>query len=133
MRLRALLSQICAVAVLLMAAAMPSMALAHPGHEHGATHATIADSAPHAGMPAHAFASAGASEALSQTPVVPDMPYDCACQGACCCAGCTMVLAEDVPQIAPLIFAGARIQPPAGFGGPETVPEALPEPPKSLA
>ena len=136
MTLRALLSQICAVAILLVVAAMPSVAWAHGSHEHATEHAAIAWNTAHEGTRAQAFAGAGGTQDTALRQAASTLgtldPLGIGCRGgACCCAGCTMALAEDIPQLAPLIFAGTRIPPPRSFGGPGTPPEALPKPPKS--
>jgi hypothetical protein len=140
MRLRALLSQICLVAILLIAAAISSAAWAHESHEHAAGHAAIASGPLHKGTPAEVSANPGESQsvAMSQPTTMPDTPCNGACcgSGCCgsgCCSGCTMALAEDVSQVPPLILVGTRILLPGSWGGPGTIPEALPKPPKSFA
>jgi hypothetical protein len=135
MRLRALLSQICLVAILLAVVAFPSATWAHEGHGHAGEHAAISGSAPQPETPAHAFAGPGEGKSvvLSRTSGLPDPACDGACCGTGCCGACTMALAEDVSQVMPAIGAGIRVPPPSGVAGPGTIPEALPKPPKSFA
>jgi len=131
MMLRVLLSQIvCTAAILLLAAALPSAAWAHGSHEHAATVET-----PDKGVPSQAVAGPAETKGAALSPA--SSALDAHCTGMCCgagiCGGCTMVLAQDISQMPPLTVAGTRIAVPEAFGGPGTVPEALPRPPKSFA
>lgn len=134
MRLRALLSQICLVTMLLLVAGLPSAAWAHEGHVHVGEQRAKAHFAA-SNIIAQAIVSRSNSTNLTADRTSP--ARDATCNGACCgfgcCGACTMVLAEDVSQVAPVVIAGARIPPPGSLGGPGLVPEALPKPPKSFA
>jgi hypothetical protein len=135
MTLRTLFSRICLVAMLLVAVALPSAALAHESHEHATEHAAIAGSPLHKSTPAQAFASPG--ETGTATLSRASSTLDSLCNGVCCgggsCGGCTMALAEDDSLAPPFSLAGTRIPLPRTLAGPGAIPEALPRPPRSFA
>lgn len=136
MMLRVLLSQIiCAAAILLLGAALPSAACAHEGHEHAAAHAAFAKGPQDNGPSNQAVVGPAETKSVTWSPA--SSALDAHCTGMCCgfgcCGGCMMVLAQDISQVPPLTLAGTRIAVPEAFGGPGTVPEALPRPPKSFA
>jgi hypothetical protein len=135
MRFRVLLSQICAVAVLAIAVALPSAGWAHESHDHGGERAAIARAIVHEGTADHAVVSASESEgiAANDSSRIPDPACNGACCGFGCCGGCTMALAQDVADIPPLNFVGRRIPIPQAFAGLGVLPEALPKPPRSFA
>jgi hypothetical protein len=131
MRLRVLLSQIiCAAAILLIAAALPSAAWAHGSHGHAATVEPLDK-----GLPSQAVAGPAEAKDAASSPGSSTLDAHCSgvCCGAGCCAACMMVLAQEISQVPPLTLLGTRIAVPDAFGGPGMVPEALPRPPKSFA
>ena len=130
MMLKVLSQIICAAAMMLIAAAPPSAAWAHGSHEHAATVETLDK-----GMPNQAVAGPAEAKGAALSPAFSTLDTLCSglCCGAGCCGSCMMVLAQDVSQVPPLTLAATRIAVPDAFGGPGTIPEALPRPPKSFA
>ena len=146
MRIGAFFSAICFAAILLIAAALPSVASAHGSQEHAvatalahqlahaASTASLVSGCTTSGLQSYVSSGKSMNAALSGRPAMLD---DVACDGACCgtgcCGGCTMALVEAVVPLPPLPVASRRIAPARNIAGPSTVPEALPKPPRSFA
>jgi hypothetical protein len=136
------LARILAAAVVAVAFCLaPTMAAAHPGHQHPAAHAAAVDetSTGHhaAAVPDHQATAAlvAAAEVRAATGPQAGAPAPHGCGGPSCCfsmACCALALAPEQPAIAPPILSSSlSISVPRG--GPNFNPAGLRKPPKSFA
>jgi hypothetical protein len=137
---RILTAAVVAVAFCLV----PTLAVAHAGHQHPAAHAHAAtvDAAPAAhhaaAVPDHQPTAAlvGAAELRTATTgAQAGAPAPHCCSGSSCCFGmacCALALAPEQPAIAaPILSSSLLIFDPRG--GPSFNPDGLRKPPKSFA